>query len=159
MNLPRVVMWSLWRNDAGAHLEWRALHLLSRTYPALRWAWIVGDSDDSTLADLRAIAAAVAPYRRVDVYRMDTGIKGSTPQDARRRYAATVNQWFRELPADADYVIQHESDLISPPDLVERFLGHAGEGRTHIAGFDMPITAARWTALREGLLPNAWNPR
>ena len=58
---PKVVLLSLWRDDTGRHLEARVAHLLGKTYPALRWLWVVGDSADGTEDALRA-----AHFSRVD---------------------------------------------------------------------------------------------
>jgi hypothetical protein len=127
-------MWSLWRDDAGAGLRERALHLLQKSYPNLRWVWIVGDSTDGTLDELRGIAGEVQGQRRVDVLELNTGIEGDSPEDRRRRYGATINQWFEMLP-DVEYVVQHESDLRSPLNLIEVFVSNAEVGRPRIAGW------------------------
>lgn len=133
--IPRIVMLSMWRNDVGRNLQQRALHLLAKTYPALRWVWVVGDSDDATYWELLAIVNAVNPQRRVDLFRYDTGIAGEGYTERMRRLGETANYWLTRIQPADDYVIVHESDIISPPDLAERFLRHAEAGRCPVAGW------------------------
>ncbi len=137
---PQVAMLSLWRNDTKRDLEARARHLLSKTYPALRWVWVVGDSADATYEQLLGIVNEVHPWRRVDLLRADSGIIGEDPKTRRRRLGATANIWLERVRADDDYLLVHESDIISPDDVVERMLGHAAAGCCPIAGWPiLPI--------------------
>ena len=126
-----VAMLSLWRNDANRNLAGRAAHLLRKTHPALRWIWVVGDSTDSTFAQL----AELAQGHDVTVVNVVTGIAGEEPAPRLRRLGQTANVWFDFLRATDDYLLLHESDLISPPDVVERFLAHAAAGRCPVAGW------------------------
>lgn len=134
-------MLSMWRNDTQRNLRERALHLLSKSYPALRWVWIAGDSQDDTYGQLLEIVNEVRPLRKVDLVRHDTGIVGSDMPTRLRRMSATANQWLAQVREDDDYLLIYESDIISPVNLVERFLRHAAEERCPIAGWPiLPVT-------------------
>lgn len=141
ISYPKVAMLSLWRNDAARDLAARAQHLLSKTYPALRWIWVVGDSDeDDTYQQLLAVVNAVRPWRHVDLLRHATGIAGDEPPARRRRLSASANLGLTLLSAADDFFLMHESDLRSPLNLVEVFLGHVAAGRCPIAGWPiLPI--------------------
>jgi hypothetical protein len=137
---PKVAMLSLWRDDAKRDIENRARHLLSKSYPALRWIWVVGDSDDDTYQRLLAIINEVAPWRHVDLLRHTTEFRGADVVARRRRLSASANFGLSLLRPDDDYLLMHESDLRSPLNLVEIFLGHAQAGRCPIAGWPiLPI--------------------
>jgi len=116
--LPRVVMLSLWRDDTRRGLRGRALHLLSKSYPNLRWVWVEGDSQDDTYEQLLEIINEVHPHRRVDLYSLDTGIVGNDPETRRRRLGISANQWLAGMRDGDDYLLVHESDLLSQADLV-----------------------------------------
>lgn len=133
MTLPRVVMCSLWRNDEQKRLADRVAHLLSKAevYPALSWVWVVGDSTDDTARTLAALSDGY-PVTIVDVG--DTGIPGEDVATRLRRLSATANEWWKWID-DAEYVLVHESDIVSPPDVVNRLVAHAGRGRCPIAGW------------------------
>lgn len=115
MTIPRVVMLSFWRNDADRRLEDRARHLLAKTYPLLRWVWVVGDSDDVTANILRALSGDA----NVQVIEHTTGYT-----DRYMRLSTSANLGIDRVQPDDDYVFIHESDLVSPPDVVERLLSH-----------------------------------
>ena len=119
-----IVMLSLWRNDAARRLHARAEHLMSKTAKGhdVRWLWAVGDSDDATEAQLRHIADL---DRRVTVRRFDSGIEGSDIRSTRRRAAWTATQLFAAIREDDTFACLHESDLLSPPDVLDRFLANA----------------------------------
>ena len=114
---------SLWRNDAGRRLEDRVEHLLSkssRNHPIV-WSWYVGDSDDDTLELLDGLA-----HRNVNVRRADTGIEGGSAEVCRQRGSATATKAFSMINSKADFVLLHESDLLSPPDVIDRLLDAGG---------------------------------
>lgn len=116
-------MLSFWRNDVARNLTARAAHLLDKTYPALEWVWIVGDSDDTTaeaLHDIQASAAVGLAISIVDIG--DTGIPGDDPNVRLRRLSVTAQAGVDQVTPADDVVIIHESDIQSPPDLVERLL-------------------------------------
>ena len=130
--LPQVVMLSLWRNDSSRNFLDRVTHLLSKSYPRLRWVWVVGDSRDLTETLLRDVAKGHNGHRSIEVIRADTGIEGDEPPDRMRRLSLTASAGLDAVTPADDYVLIHESDLISPVDLVERFLE---SGRSPIAGW------------------------
>ncbi len=159
MDLPRVVMLSMWRNDGERNLAWRAQHLLSKSYPALRWVWVVGDSSDDTYARLLEVIDAVNPWRRVDLVQIDSHIVGDDPVTRRRRLGATANAWLNQLREGDDYLLVHESDIVSPVNLIERFLDHARAGRCPIAGWPiLPLGQNRavfydiWAYRKDGVM-------
>jgi hypothetical protein len=123
--LPRVAMISLWRNDTEKFLDERIQHLLTKSYPNLHWIWLVGDCKDDTLAQLRGHAAVLmSKYRRcmsrsITIINSDTGI----PDDRRlERLSVSASVALDFVRADDDYVVFHESDLVSPVDIVERLI-------------------------------------
>lgn len=136
-----VVMVSLWKDDGERRLAERMWHLVGKSHPApwLRWVWVVGDSSDDTEERLRAVAVG----RRITVVRRDTGIVGDEPETRLRRLSETVNAAW-EYVGDARWVVLHESDIVSPADVVERLVSHAEAGRAPVAG---------WPVLGDG--PNA----
>lgn len=132
MSVPRAVMISLWRNDADRRIKDRADRLLSKTHPNMRWLWLVGDSGDRTWEALRNIHASACGGKEVDIFRYDTGIVGEDPQTRRRRLSLSVNETLNRVLPDDEFVVWHESDLISPPDIVERLIG---TGKCPVAGW------------------------
>lgn len=141
--LPRVVLMSMWRNDTRRNLGARVGTLLSKSYPNLRWVWVVGDSSDETESELHRLRSHLKKRaaERITIVRRDTNIRGSDPHTRMLRCTATFNACLDQTEADDDFVIWHESDLVTPPDLVERLLSH---GKDVIAG---------WPVLRLG---NGW---
>jgi len=134
-DMPHVVMLSLWRDDVARNLKQRAFHLLSKSYPTMRWVWVVGDSSDDTYEQLVEVRNQVYGYRRIDIYNMDTGIVGEDPITRRRRLGQTANKWLEAVQDEDDYLLMHESDIISPVDVVEQFVNHAAVGRCPIAAW------------------------
>jgi hypothetical protein len=131
--LPRVLMVSMWRNDAGRGIEQRAHHLLAKAvhYPNLAWRWIVGDSVDGTAETLRQLSAGY-PVQIVDIG--DTGVEGDDHAANLRRLSLTGNHYFSGAAA-FDYLLIHESDIVSPPNLVNLLVAHAEQGRCPIAAW------------------------
>jgi hypothetical protein len=129
--LPRVVMMSLWRNDVQRQLNERVAHLLGKSYPNLRWVWVVGDCEDDTEKHLRALALA-AWDKSIEIVRHDTQIAGEEPETRLRRLSLTANAGFDRVRDDDDYWLIHESDINSPVNLVERFLE---TGKCPVAGW------------------------
>ena len=156
---PQVMQLSLWRNDSNRDLEFRARHLLSKSYPALRWVWVVGDSDDDTYQRLLAIINEIRPWRHVDLIRHTTDIPGDDPPQRRKRLSASANFGLSLLSAEDDYFLMHESDLRSPVDVAERFLDHAAAGRCPVAGWPiLPVNATQavfydiWAYRKDGVM-------
>lgn len=131
MNEPNVVLMSLWRNDEGRKVSERIGHLLGKTYPNLRWVWVVGDSTDKTEMVLRA-AAELEP--RIEIVRYDSEIEGNDPDTRLRRLSLTANAGLDCVREGDDYWVIHESDIVTPNDLIERFLATE---KCPIAGWPM----------------------
>lgn len=140
---PKVAILSLWMNDEHRHIAERIDRLLRRSYRNRRYIWLVGDSTDGTFEILRS--AAEAAYTElgvcVTVGRRETGIQvvgevaGTTNPDRLKRLSVTVTEAFRMIEPEDDYVIIHESDLVTPHDIVELFLANADAGRCPVAGW------------------------
>ena len=128
IHYPRVAITSLWRNDEKRDLWKRARHLTSKTYGRLRWIWIVGDSDDNTYPALLDYASVEGYLIGQDIQIIEhrTGIVGDSHRSRLGRLSGSHDLAFQQLRPDDDYVLQHESDLVSAPDVVERLLatGH-----------------------------------
>ena len=118
---PRVVMVSFWRDDAQKHIPTRTAHLLSKTYPTLRWVWVVGDSADDTEQRLRAVIDA-HPEKDITLVRGDTGITAEDPANRVARLGQTANAGLAQVNEADAWVLVHESDLQSPPDVIELLL-------------------------------------
>jgi len=134
---PRVVLLSLWQNDADRDLLARAEHLWSKTYPTPRWVWVIGDSQDGTLAMLHEARQAATPDRRARTTIVDlgdTGCPGADHHARLHRLSVTVNAALGYVHRVDNYVCWHESDLQSPPDVVERLLA---TGHPCVAGWPM----------------------
>jgi len=126
MTLPRISIWSLFRDDAGENIA-RYRHKINRLqYPAglLRFYLVEGDSQDNTLGELRAWAVE---DQRVTVIQYHTGLPRMqhTPHPDRIRcLAETGNAALDALAADGwgDYAMLIESDLYYEPDIITRLL-------------------------------------
>lgn len=138
MNHPPVVMVSLWRNDTARRLTERAEHLLAKTYPRLRWVWVVGDSTDATWLRLHQVQAR---HRRANVDVLDigdTGHPGTDPNARMRRLSAAVSAGLERVRPRDHYVLCHESDIVSPEDVVERLVDLAeSKGQAVVGGWPM----------------------
>lgn len=134
-DVNRIVMLSCWSNDGGRALDARAAHLLSKVRTNVRLAWLVGDSEDETFARLQWKIFASGFEGAVALVQRDTGIRVRSFEDRLARLSLTLT-YMLELVEDADdVVIIHESDLLSPPDVVDRLLA-------------MPLPSAGWPVLR-----------
>lgn len=133
MTQPLVVMCSMWRNDMARNLVDRVEHLLAKAeaWPNLRWVWVVGDSTDGTADALRDLSRGY-DVRVVDIG--DTGIEGNDMAARLRRLSVTGNHYFKYAQG-ADYVLIHESDILSPHDLVPRMVRLAERGLCPIAAW------------------------
>lgn len=119
--MPNTVISSMWRNDATRNLMGRAEHLLLKWQPGVRYVWVVGDSSDDTEAQLRDIVE-VGDWP-VEIIRHDTGIVGEDANVRLRRMSLTASAGFDQVRADDEWWILHESDLISPINLVDLMTG------------------------------------
>lgn len=127
-----VTIMSLWRNDASRQLESRAAHLLSKvSVHGLNWLWVVGDSTDDTEKLLRDIAKQARKDSGKDIRIIvanNPDVVGEDTDTRRIRSSRTATAGFARIPQNADFLLLHESDLVSPPDVIDRLLG-AGQGR------------------------------
>lgn len=126
-----IVVMSLWRNDADRNLRERALHLLSKTsaHHDVGFLWAVGDCDDDTWGQLQQILEEFSFKKDIMMIRVDTGIVGEDVDTRRERSSATATAMFgfiKTYYAQAKYVMLHESDLQSPPDVIDRLLAAGG---------------------------------
>ena len=128
-NTPNVVMVSIWKDDTQRRLEERVEHLLAKSYPKLRFVWVVGDSSDGTEDYLRSVAAQ---DKRATVLRHDTNIAGDDPDTRLERMSLTINAGFQTFRKTDKYAVIHESDLVSPVDVVEQFIA---TGKEVVGGF------------------------
>lgn len=118
-----VVMISQWRDDAGRRLYERAAHLLAKTYPDLRWIWVVGDCEDDTETQLRMIAATAAQQgKSVDIVRHDTGIVRQDHADRFRAAGLSMNAGLDRVRDSDTYVCIHESDLQTSHGIIQQLL-------------------------------------
>lgn len=126
---PNVVMMSLWRDDTNKRLEDRIQALLSKE-GVTRWVWVVGNSQDATEDILRQTAKR---YNRRDitVIRFDSDNVSEVPRDRAIRLSETANAGLDTVRDDDDVWVIHESDLVSPDDVVTRLLSH---GKDSVAG-------------------------
>ena len=132
-SMPSVVMYSLWRDDMDRQIAKRARHLVSKTYPNMRWIWVVGDSVDGTAEFLGDMACRLHFDEGLDVtvFEHETGCLDADHRSRLTRLSASCNVALDHVEARDDYVVAHESDLISPPDLIEQFLA---TGKDCVAG-------------------------
>lgn len=128
---PKVAVISIWRNDVERSIANRVFHLLNKTYRPIRFIWVVGDSDDATEEFLRVIARS---HQDIDirVIRHDTGIVGDDPDTRLKRMSRTADAGFSDVKYGDGYVLLHESDLQTPPDIIGRFLA---TGKCPVAGW------------------------
>lgn len=134
MSYPLVVMCSMWRNDAQRAIVDRVEHLLAKeeSWPNLRYVWIVGDSTDETARTLVDLTTGYDNVRVIDVG--DTGIAGDNAHSRLRRVSKTGNEYFRHCDG-ADYILIHESDILSPYNLVPSMVALAERGLCPLAGW------------------------
>lgn len=127
MTQPRVVMASMWRNDTDRAIVDRVEHLLAKAenWPSMRFVWVVGDSTDGTADALRDLTIGYDDVTILDIG--NTGIVGDDPPSRLRRLSVTGNHYWPQCDG-ADYVLVHESDLLTPYDLVPRMVADAERG-------------------------------
>jgi len=162
MTQPRVVMCSMWMNDAHRQLAERAAHLLAKaeSYPNLRWVWIVGDSTDGTAQALRDLSVGY-PVTVVDIG--STGIVGDDMVSRLRRLSVTANHYLRYADG-ADYILMYESDITSPANLVNLLVAKAERGVCPVAAWPVinltgtPQFYDVWAYRKDGVLFTANAP-
>ncbi len=141
--MSRVCIMSLWRNDAYRSLESRVQHLSEKarhtTAHEVSYLWCVGDSSDTTYQSLLPYTLTHAP-QQVRIVQSESGVgPGEDTPTRRRRFASNANDMFATIPDAVDYVLLHESDIQSPPDLVDRLFHHLSELRERSAVAAWPV--------------------
>lgn len=121
--MDRVAMISHFRNDQGRRLIDRVEHLTSKSYPGLRWIWVVADSEDRT-RDI--LADWAGDHQDLDITIVDGGL--TFILDRLERLSATFSMGLDQINEDDGWVMLHESDLTSPPSVVEDLLANGVEG-------------------------------
>lgn len=116
--MAKVVCMSMWMNDADRNLDDRMTHLLSKS-GIDRYIWVIGDSSDGTELRLREAAAM---FPDIEIIRNDTGMEATDPDTRLRKLSLTVNAGLAAIREDDTHLLLHESDLISPHDVAERFV-------------------------------------
>lgn len=134
MSQPRVVMCSMWRNDADRHLADRVEHLLlkAESWPNTRFLWLVADSCDNTGELLYGLSTG---YDNVTILEFRTDVDGDDASSRLRRLSQTANRYFENVQPSDDLIVVHESDIASPYDLLPRLITHAQNGYCPIAGW------------------------
>ncbi len=142
MDSPQVAMISLWRNDVARRLIARANHLIGKTYPNLRWIWVVGDSDDETYDLLKLLAGQQKKRgKKITVISHTTPWKnGTTGKERLLCLSASCVVGFDQITPSDTYVLNHESDLLSPSDVIEQLL----------ASGHVPVAPTTWLPLPDG---------
>lgn len=121
-------MLSFWRTDVGRDLTARAAHLLGKSYPGLEWVWVVGDSTDSTYEALDGVCANHPSGDQVDIYDIGpTPTMVTDPNPRLRAFSRAAQRGLDSVWGDIETVVIHESDIESPPDLVEQLLAVDGD--------------------------------
>jgi hypothetical protein len=127
MKLPKVSIWSQFRDDAGNYLRQYRQRVEALDYPAenLRFYLGEGDSTDNTWTEL--CAWYLDDIRRVVCVQRHTGRQRfwHTPRPERMKTLATTGNavWDRiAMDGWSDYALMLESDLLYTPDLLARLV-------------------------------------
>lgn len=124
-----IVIMSLWRNDEHHEIHERVKALLSKSCVGeeVAFLWAVGDSTDDTESILREYEEK--NRRLIQVVNVDTGIFEEDLVSRRTRLSQSATKMFDALGMyfiATDYACLHESDLISPSDILGRLLSSGG---------------------------------
>ncbi len=126
MTLPRVSIWSQFRNSAGQQIELYRKQINALDYPPdlLRLYLCEGDSEDDTLTELRAWAVE---DNRIRIIKHDTGIPhfAHSPRPARMKAVSeNGNKGWDAIAKDnwGDFALMIESDLLYNPDLLRSLI-------------------------------------
>jgi hypothetical protein len=111
----KVLMLSLFYADAGKHLADRALHLY-RKPGVTKWLFSVRPSNDCTADFLDAMAGDCGKAEGECVIFQEPD---EQPEDIYERLSLAGDRLLSAVE-DEDYVLWHESDLFTLPDVVER---------------------------------------
>lgn len=110
----KVTLVSMWYGDAGKHLAERALHLFAKAH-VTRWIFGVRPSRDCTEQFLDALAS-YAGKSNVVIYREPD----EQPVARIERLSVAGDRLLDMVDDEADYVLWHESDLFTQPDVAAR---------------------------------------
>lgn len=148
MTLPKVSIWSLFRDDEGENVARYRQQLDALDYPPdlLRFYFVEGDSKDNTLGELRAWAVE---DQRITVVQYHTGATRMrhTPHPERLRcLAETGNAALDALAADrwGEWAMLIESDLQFKPDILKKLLGHKPADAAIISPYIWIATPNYW---------------
>jgi glycosyltransferase involved in cell wall biosynthesis len=126
MKWPKISVWSQFRNSAGQQIELYRKQISNLDYPPelLRLYLCEGDSEDDTLAQLRAWAV---DDDRIRIVKHDTGIPHFAHSPRRERMKAVSengNKGWGTIAGDAwgDYALMLESDLLYQPTLLKQLI-------------------------------------
>lgn len=124
---------SLFRNEPAAELATRIDHLLAKA-GTNRWIWATGDASPDTYRLLKHRAALEKKSNKLDieVIKASSGIVGDDVLSSRARTAFTASAAFASIRDTDTLVLLHESDLLSPIDVIAQLLA---SGHLPIAGW------------------------
>lgn len=125
-----VVLMSLWRNDVGRDQEQRIEHLLAKE-SVTRWVWVTGNNNDATEEVLARYAAA---NPAITLIHYDSEDVGTNPDERLMRLSQTASVGLDDVREGDAFWCVHESDLISPVDVVTRLLQMQGDEPKVCAG-------------------------
>ena len=125
--MDKVAILSLFRDNEGIYIDDYLARIKSLTYKEIMVYLVEGDSKDNTLAQLDSIANASANKERFRVVKHDTGRPkyGSVVNlDRFLALGETANAALERIVRDswADGVLVIDSDLLYPPNIIERLL-------------------------------------
>lgn len=110
--MQQIVCASMWHADAGKHLARRAKHLLAKE-GVTRWVWVVKPHKDCTEAILRGMAEESG--------KAVTFIREPASDGTRlERLSAAGDLALNTVGAADDFLLWHESDLLTLPDVALR---------------------------------------
>lgn len=122
MKLPKISIWSQFRNSAGAQIDLYRTQIEMMNYPheLIRLYLCEGDSDDNTLPQLRDWAINDS---RIRIIKYDTGIPHfahSPRQERMKAVSENGNKGWNAIAKDAwgDFALMIESDLMYKTDLL-----------------------------------------
>lgn len=108
------------KGDVGKHIKRRAHHLLEKT-GVDHWFWGVREDNDMTLTYLRTVERAAGG-------RVTVSVEDFPAWENRILHLSVIGDLglSAACEADADRVLIHESDLLTPADIVERLAATPG---------------------------------
>lgn len=114
-----ITMVSMFYGDASKHLADRVLHLL-RKVGVSRWVWSVRPARDCTSTMLSALADYAGKTDEECVIFVEPD---EQPDERIERLSVAGDRLLSMACEGADYILWHESDLFSPPDIAAMLAG------------------------------------